>query len=71
MLLAATGLGIGSVWTGIYPVEDRVAAFRKLLNLPEEIVPLGLVVLGRATSVPEAKSRFNAERVHRDLFGQH
>lgn len=69
MLLAATGLGLASVWTGIYPVEERVAAFTQLLGLPEGILPLALVVLGRPQKEPESRSRFKAERVHRNRFG--
>lgn len=35
MLLEATDLGIGSIWLGIYPYEERVAAVRSLFSLPE------------------------------------
>lgn len=69
MLLAATGLGLGSVWTGIYPVEDRVKAFRSLLKLPESVIALALVLLGHPVTPPESKSRFKAERVHLEIFG--
>ncbi|MDR0339396.1 MAG: nitroreductase family protein [Desulfovibrio sp.] len=68
LLLAATGLGLGAVWTGIYPVEDRVAAFSGLLNLPEQCVPLSLVVLGRPAMHAEARSRFDESLVHHNTF---
>ena len=70
LLLAATGLGLGTVWTGIYPVEDRVATFCSLLRLPEGVVPLGLAVIGHPASPAESKSRFNADRVHYEQFGK-
>ena len=60
MLLAATGLGLGTVWTGIYPMEDRVTGFQRLLELPERIIPLALVVVGRPANQPERKSRGGA-----------
>ena len=62
MLLAATGLGLGAVWTGIYPVEERVTGFRRLLGLPESIVPLALIVIGHPAVEAERKSRFEAAK---------
>ena len=35
LLLAAHGLGLGAVWTGIWTREERVAGFRQLFSLPE------------------------------------
>lgn len=69
LLLAATGLGLGAVWTGIHPVEEREERFRALFALPEGIVPLALVVLGRPATAPESKSRYRKECVHRNRFG--
>ena len=69
MLLAATGLGLGAVWTGIYPVEERVAGFRRLLGLPDSIVPLALIVIGHPALEAERKSRFEAAKVHHNTWG--
>lgn len=33
LLLAAYGCGLGAVWTGVHPVQERVDQFRQLLNL--------------------------------------
>ncbi|MDE5839915.1 MAG: nitroreductase family protein, partial [Muribaculaceae bacterium] len=35
ILLAAHALGLGAVWTCLYPHEDRMAATSRILNLPE------------------------------------
>ncbi|WP_147820632.1 nitroreductase family protein [Salidesulfovibrio onnuriiensis] len=64
MLLAACGKGLGTVWTGIYPMEDRVAGFRELFKLPENVVPLGLIVLGHPAQTPKSESRYRQERIH-------
>lgn len=69
MLLAATGLGLATVWTGIYPVEERVTGFQRLLKLPENIIPLALIVVGRPDAAPERKSRFDAAKVHHNVWG--
>jgi nitroreductase len=40
LLLAAHDKGLGAVWTGIYPVNDRVVNFKSIFGLPEQVVPL-------------------------------
>lgn len=64
MLLAAYGKGLGSVWTGIYPMEDRIAGFKELFGLPEHVIPLGLIVLGHPAQSPSSKSRYREDRIH-------
>ena len=68
LLLAAHGLGLGAVWTGVHPVEERVADVKRLLNLPDGVIPLGLAVLGWPAQHPESKNRFREDRVHRNTF---
>lgn len=46
MILAAKGLGIGSVWLGTWPQMDRVEAQSKLFNLPETVVPHSIIAFG-------------------------
>ncbi len=66
LLLAAHAEGLGAVWVGIYPGEERVARMQRLLRLPPEVVPLALVPLGRpAERVPPA-ARYDASRIHRN-----
>ena len=35
LLLAAHAVGLGAVWTGVYPRSERVKAVRTILGLPE------------------------------------
>jgi nitroreductase len=68
ILLAAHAKGLGAVWVGIYPTEDRVVRIRKLLGLPSHVVPLCLVPLGHpAEQIPRAE-RYDASRVHRNQW---
>jgi len=64
LLLAAHGLGLGAVWTGVHPMEERVAAFRRLLDLPAPVHPLGFAVLGWPAQAPVSENRFREDRVH-------
>ena len=68
LLLAAHGLGLGAVWTGVYPRPERIAGFRKLLGVPEEVIPHSMVVVGYAAEQCAAQDRYQAERVHRDRW---
>jgi len=68
ILLAAEGLGLGSVWLGIHPLEDRVAGLTKLLGLPENVIPLSIVALGYPAEDRKAADRFDRERIHYDKW---
>jgi nitroreductase len=46
ILIAANAVGLGAVWTAIFPYQDRIAAVKKLLNLPEEVIPLNIIPIG-------------------------
>ena len=69
ILLAAHALGLGAVWTGCYPMEERVANVRQVLNLPESIVPLCVIVMGYPNEQPEPKDKWHPENVSRNGFG--
>ena len=64
LLLAAHARGLGAVWLGVYPREDRVKGLRKLLNLPDHVVPLALVPVGFPAEKKPRAGRYNAARVH-------
>jgi nitroreductase len=65
LLLAAWERGVGSVWTGIHPERDRERAFRRLLAIPDHVVPFALVVLGYPARPPVASvDRYREDRVH-------
>ncbi len=66
LLLAAHGSGLGAVWCGIYPVQPRIDGFRRLLGLPQDVVPHSLVVLGFPAERPPDQDRSRPERIHRN-----
>lgn len=68
LMLAARAIGLGSVWTGIHPLEDRIAKTRELFRLPETLTPLGLVVVGHPRSEQKEEKRFAPEKVRRNLW---
>ncbi len=68
MLLAAVELGLGAVWLGVYPTEERVTALRKLLRIPETVVPFSLVSIGYPAEQQKPSDRFDAARIHYDTW---
>ena len=66
LLLAAHGIGLGAVFTGIYPMVDRMEGFTKLLDMPENIIPVGLIVLGHPAipGLRTAEDRVKPANVH-------
>jgi nitroreductase len=69
ILLAANALGLGAVWTGVYPMEDRMAAVSKAMKLPETIVPLCTIVIGHPAEQPKPKDKWKPENVSYNEFG--
>lgn len=65
LLLACHGRGLGACWCGIYPNEERAAAFRGLFGLPEHINPNGLIVIGYPEKIPQMpRDRYKPEKIH-------
>lgn len=68
LLLAAHAVGLGAVWTGIYPREDRVESFRKAFGLPNHVIPLGLVPIGYPAQRPVLQDRYRVEKVYCNAY---
>ncbi|MFB0502021.1 MAG: nitroreductase family protein [Candidatus Bathyarchaeia archaeon] len=68
LLLAATALGLGAVWLGVYPREERINTIRKVLNIPENIVPLNLISIGHPAEEKEPRTQYDELRVHREKW---
>lgn len=69
LLLAAHAVGLGAVWTGAYPIEERVSSIQEALELPPSIVPLAVVALGYPDEQPEPKQKFKEENISYNVFG--
>lgn len=63
ILLEAQSEGLGAVWLGLYPEEDRVSAMRKLLLMPEYIIPFAIIPVGYPDESHPVKNRFDVQRV--------
>lgn len=66
LLLAAAALGLGAVWLGVHPRESRVGPIKKVLKIPETVVPLNLISIGHPAEVKEPRTQYDELRVHRE-----
>ncbi|MFO7698748.1 MAG: nitroreductase family protein [Anaerolineae bacterium] len=68
ILLAAVALGLGAVWCGVYPNEERVIEARAILGIPEGVVPLCYVPVGVPAEDKEPRTQYDAHRVHHESW---
>lgn len=64
ILLAAHALGLGGVWTCLYPHEERMEAVRKILGPGDDLVPFNLIPVGHPASGHAPMDKWHPERVH-------
>jgi len=64
ILLAAEALGLGAVWTAAEPWEELAGHVRKILGIPEEILPLNIIPIGHPTGEDVKKDKFKPENIH-------
>lgn len=64
LLLAAHGLGLGAVWTGVYPNTKRVEAVKSVLSLPANIIPLNVIPIGYPKGPQAPKDKWKTDNIH-------
>lgn len=70
ILLAAESLGLGAVFTAVYPYPERQQLVSRLLRLPEPIVPLAIVPVGYPQGPQAPKRKFDAEKIHYETYAE-
>jgi nitroreductase len=64
ILLAAEALGLGAVWTAVYPEPEREELVRKVIGIPENVVPFSVIPVGHPTGVDKPQDKFRPENIH-------
>lgn len=64
LLLAAHAMGLGAVWTGVYPDAERVKDVQERLGLPANVIPLAVVPVGYPTGPQKPKEKWDPANVH-------
>jgi len=68
VLLAAHALGLGAVWTGVYPREERMEGLGRLVGLPDKVIAHSLVILGYPAERPAPRTDFPPDRLHHNRW---
>ncbi len=68
IMLAAHALGLGSVWLGMYPREERMKKVGDLLNIPSNILPVALISIGYPDESKPVPDRYRSDRIHFNRF---
>ena len=56
--------GLGGVWLGIAPLEDRMKAVEEVLDIPEHLRAFAIFPLGYPAEERVQQDRFDASRIH-------
>lgn len=64
LLLAVHNIGLGAVWLGVHPREERMKHITQLFSLPENIIPIACIAVGYPAESKEARTRFDPDYVH-------
>ncbi|NHJ14155.1 MAG: nitroreductase family protein [Candidatus Thorarchaeota archaeon] len=66
ILIATTGMGLGSLWLSVYPEEEyhNMAILHEKLNIPTNVIPFCIVPVGYAAKEPETRDRFESLKIH-------
>ena len=63
ILLEAVSMGLGACWCGVYPRDERMAAFSKLFSIKEPKIPFNVIAIGSPDETPERRGFFDEARV--------
>ena len=66
--LEAEELGLGAVWMGIAPVEERMDTVSGILELPEHIQPFSIIAIGYPDETRPEEDRYEEDRVHYNKY---
>lgn len=67
--LAAHAIGLGTVWVAVIHVPPRIAGCRRVLGVPESLIPFALFPLGVPGETLAPEYRYDETRVHREGWG--
>lgn len=63
MLIETDALGLGGVWLGVYPRQERAEKIREILELPENETPFAMVAIGYPAEAKGPSDRWHEEWV--------
>lgn len=68
LMLQAVEEGLGSVWLGVCPLEERMKLISQIFNLPEGVEPFAVVAIGYPAQENKFVDRYNENKVHIERY---
>jgi nitroreductase len=65
-LIAAAAVGLGAVWLGCHPRQERVDPLKEILGIPESVGLLSLIAIGHPGEDKEPRTQYDEARIHRE-----
>ena len=64
LLLEVTELGLGAVWCGVSPLEDKMKIVGDIINIDNNLEPFAIVPIGYPKQEKSQQDRYDETRVH-------
>ena len=64
ILLTAEALGLGAVWTGVYPNMELAGPLGEFLGLPADVQPLCTIPIGHHDGSTQPRDKWKPENIH-------
>ena len=69
VLIEAVHLGLAGVWLGVAPRRNRINLIRDVLELPENILPFGIISIGYPAKERTGRPRRYDNKIHYETYG--
>ena len=70
IMIAAVGLGLGTVWIGVHPVAKFVKTVREIMSIPKKVTPLCIIYVGYPQDEKPARTQYDEQRVYWQGYGK-
>jgi nitroreductase len=64
ILIEAVHLGLGAVWLGTSPIQERMDHVKGVLDLPDEVEAYSIIVIGYPKEPVKITDRYDESRIH-------
>jgi nitroreductase len=64
ILLASEAMGLGGHWTASYPYEDKMKHVSSVLGIPDNVIPLNVILVGVPTGEDKPKDKYQKDKIH-------
>ena len=66
IMIAAVGLGLGTVWIGVHPIAN----FVNTVSIPRKVTPLCIIYVGYPELEKPARTQYDQQRIYRQKYGE-